>query len=290
MTTIEEILKVATGAEASDVHLTVGISPKMRVNGNWVTMNYPKLLASDILDITLQIMKPFQREKLEACGECDMSFEIPDSGRYRACFFKQSGNVALTLRVIKPRAPIAEHIGLPEEVIELYKRSHGLVLITGPVGSGKTTTAAALIDKINRNREVHVITIEDPIEYTHCHDMAIVNQREVGSDSKSYETALKMVLRENPDVIFIGELKGAENIEAAITVAELGVLVLTTMNIAGDSDVIEHMVGTFEQHQQNRFRERISKLPVTIVTQQLVWDESCNKRVVSFKPIYEIRI
>lgn len=288
MTTIEEILKVATKAGASDVHLTVGISPKMRINGNLVTMNYPMLLAADILDITLQIMKPFQREQFEKCGEYDMSYFIPDVGRYRVSAFRQSGKVALAFRIISQEVPLAEELGLPELIVDLYNNSQGLIIVTGPAGCGKTSTVAAIIDKINRNREVHIITIEDPIEYVHQHRMSIVNQREIGTDSGSYADALQAAFREDPDVIFIGELRGAQIIENAIAAAEAGHLVLTTMNTVGAHNTIDYIVGMYPQHRQQQLRSRLADVVKAIVSQQLIPDEKGEGRKASFEILNKI--
>ena len=167
MPAIEEIMRTAKEAGASDVHITVGIPPKMRVNGNLVTMNYSKMMPADTLSVLLEIMSESQRERFEERGEYDMSFSIPELGRYRVNAYKQRGSVALALRLVGTKVPSPESLGVPESVINLYERKRGLILVTGPTGSGKSTTLAAIIDKINNNRDAHVITLEDPIEYLH---------------------------------------------------------------------------------------------------------------------------
>ena len=227
MPTIEEIMRTAKNAGASDVHITVGIPPKMRVNGNLVTMNYSRMMPADTLGVLLEIMTESQREKFEDRGEYDMSFSIPELGRYRVNAYKQRGSVALALRLVGTQVPSPESLGVPESVINLYERKRGLILVTGPTGSGKSTTLAAIIDKINNNRDAHVITLEDPIEYLHQHKMAMVNQREIGLDSQNYANALRAALREDPDVILVGEMRDFETISVAITAAETGHLVLS---------------------------------------------------------------
>ena len=180
MPTIEEILSAAKEAGASDVHLTVGIPPKMRVNGNLITMNYPRMLPADTLDVLVSIMTEVQRDRFEERGEYDMSFSIPNVGRYRVNAYKQRGSVAMAFRLVGTKVPSPEELGVPVSVVDLYQRKRGLVLVTGPTGSGKSTTLAAIIDKINNNRDAHVITLEDPIEYLHQHKISMVNQRETG--------------------------------------------------------------------------------------------------------------
>ena len=185
MPKIEEILREAKNAGASDVHITVGIPPKMRVNGSLVTMSYPKFMPADTTEMLLEIMNETQRELFEGRGEYDMSFSIREMGRYRVNAYKQRGSVALAIRLVGTQIPSAEELGLPESVADLYNRKRGLVLVTGPAGSGKSTTLAAIIDMINTYRDAHVITLEDPIEFLHQHKMSMVNQREIGLDSEN---------------------------------------------------------------------------------------------------------
>ena len=198
------------------MHLTVGIPPKMRVNGNLSsTMDYPKMLPADTLEVLVNIMTEVQRERFEERGEYDMSFSIPNCGRYRVNAYKQRGSVALAFRLVGTVVPSPEELGVPESVVDLYQRKRGLVLVTGPTGSGKSTTLAAIIDKINNNRDAHVITLEDPIEYLHQHKMSMVNQREIGIDSNNYANALRAALREDPDVILVGEMRDFETISVS---------------------------------------------------------------------------
>ena len=268
---IEEILKTAKEAGASDVHLTVGIPPKMRVNGNLLTMDdYPRLLPADTLEVLLNIMSEPQREKFEEKGEYDMSFSIPEMGRYRVNAYKQRGSVALALRLVETTVKSPKELGVPDSVVDLYQRKRGLILVTGPTGSGKSTTLASIIDKINNNRDAHVITLEDPIEYLHQHKMSMVNQREIGLDSGSYANALRAALREDPDVILVGEMRDLETISTAITAAETGHLVFSTLHTNNTSEAIDRMIDVFPPHQQQQIRVQLSTVLEGVVAQQLL--------------------
>ena len=195
----------------------------MRLNGKLIAMdNYDKMMPADTKLIADEVMNDKQKEKLEENGQHDMSFSIPGIGRYRLNIFKQRGSIAMAFRVVATQIPTAESLGIPETVVDLYQKQRGLVLVTGPTGSGKSTTLASIIDMINNNREAHVITLEDPIEFTYQHRMSIVNQREIGTDSNSYANALRAALREDPDVILVGEMRDLETISTAITAAETG--------------------------------------------------------------------
>jgi len=270
MPTIEEILRAAKEAGASDVHLTVGIPPKMRVNGNLITMDYPRMLPADTLEVLVNIMTEVQRERFEERGEYDMSFSIPNCGRYRVNAYKQRGSVALAFRLVGTVVPSPEELGVPESVVELYQRKRGLVLVTGPTGSGKSTTLAAIIDKINNNRDAHVITLEDPIEYLHQHKMSMVNQREIGIDSNNYANALRAALREDPDVILVGEMRDFETINAAVTAAETGHLVFSTLHTTGAAETIDRIIDVYPPHSQGQIRSQLANSVVGIISQTLV--------------------
>ena len=270
MPTIEEILRAAKEAGASDVHLTVGIPPKMRVNGNLITMDYPRMLPADTLEVLVNIMTEVQRERFEERGEYDMSFSIPNCGRYRVNAYKQRGSVALAFRLVGTVVPSPEELGVPESVVELYQRKRGLVLVTGPTGSGKSTTLAAIIDKINNNRDAHVITLEDPIEYLHQHKMSMVNQREIGIDSNNYANALRAALREDPDVILVGEMRDFETINAAVTAAETGHLVFSTLHTTGAAETIDRIIDVCPAGAQNQIRGQLAAVLRGVITQQLL--------------------
>ena len=283
MPAIEEILRVAKEAGASDVHLTVGVPPKMRVNGKLITMDYQKLLPGDTLDVLINIMTEIQRERFEERGEYDMSFSIPNLGRYRVNAYKQRGSVALAFRLVGTKIPSPEELGVPDSVVDLYQRKRGLVLVTGPTGSGKSTTLAAIIDKINNNREAHVITLEDPIEYLHQHKMSIVNQREIGLDSDNYQNALRAALREDPDVILVGEMRDFETISVAITAAETGHLVLSTLHTIGAASTVDRVIDVFPPHQQQQIRVQFANVLEAVISQQLIPTADGSGRVAAFE-------
>ena len=286
MVTVEELLRTAKEAGASDVHITVGIPPKMRVNGKLVAMNYPRMMPADTLQAVLEIMNETQREKFEERGEYDMSFSIPELGRFRVNAFKQRGTVALALRLVGTRVPDVKELGIPDSVVDLYNRKRGLILVTGPTGSGKSTTLAALIDTINKNREAHVITLEDPIEYLHRHDKSMVNQREIGLDTESYAHALRAALREDPDVILVGEMRDFETISVAITAAETGHLVLSTLHTLGAASTVDRIIDVFPPHQQQQIRVQFANVLEAVISQQLIPRADGNGRVAAFEVLH----
>lgn len=286
MPDIEEILKAAKEAGASDVHLTVGIPPKMRVNGKLTAMNYPKMLPADTLEVVLSVMNEAQRDKFEERGEYDMSFSIPEIGRYRVNAYKQRGSAALAFRLVGTKVPSPEELGIPETVMDLYRKKRGLVLVTGPTGSGKSTTLAAIIDKINNNREAHVITLEDPIEFLHQHKMSIVNQREIGLDSRNYASALRAALREDPDVILAGEMRDFETISVALTAAETGHLVLSALHTSGAASTVERVIDVFPPHQQHQVRVQLASVIEAVISQQLIPTADGTSRAAAFEVLH----
>ena len=286
MPRIEEILREASKMGASDVHVTVGIPPTMRINGDLVTMNFPKMMPADTLEIVLEIMSESQKAKFEERGELDMSFSIPQLGRYRVNAYRQRGSVAVALRLVGTEIPTAGQLGIPESVVELYRRKRGLVLVTGPTGSGKSTTLAAIIDQINNNREAHIITLEDPIEYLHQHKKSIVNQREIGLDSLNYANALRSALREDPDVILVGEMRDYETISVAITAAETGHLVLSTLHTIGAASTVDRVIDVFPPHQQQQIRVQLSNVLEAVVSQQLIPKSDQMGRIAAFEVLH----
>ena len=272
MPTIEEILRAAKEAGASDVHLTVGIPPKMRVNGNLITMDYPKMLPADTLEVLVNIMTEVQRERFEERGEYDMSFSIPNCGRYRVNAYKQRGSLAAVIRVIAFRLPDPAELSIPEDVMNISDYTRGMVLVTGSAGSGKSTTMACLIDRINHTREGHIITLEDPLEYLHRHDRCIVSQREICTDTESYLTSLRATLRQSPDVILLGEMRDHETIQTAMTAAETGHLVLSSLHTLGAANTIERIMDVFEPSQQHQIALQLSMVLQAVISQQLIPD------------------
>ncbi len=286
MLNIEEALIKAKEAGASDVHLTVGIPPRMRVNGTLYPMEYDRMLPNDTLEVARHVMNEVQWARFEERGEYDMSFAIPSCGRFRVNAYKQRGSVAMAFRLVGTKVPSPEELGLPESVVNLYQRKRGLVLVTGPTGSGKSTTLAAIIDKVNNNRDAHVITLEDPIEYLHSHRKSMVNQREIGLDSTNYATALRAALREDPDVILVGEMRDYETISVAITAAETGHLVLSTLHTIGAASTVDRMIDVFPPHQQQQIRVQLSNVLEAVVSQQLLPKKDGTGRVAAFEVMH----
>lgn len=284
--TVEDILSKAKQAGASDVHITVGIPPKMRVNGALITMDGDRMTPADTLEIAVQVMNDKQKQRFEENGECDMSFAIAGQGRYRVNVYKQRGSIAMAFRLVDTQVPSAESLGVPQSVIDLYQKKRGLVLVTGPTGSGKSTTLASIIDQINNNREAHVITLEDPIEYLHAHKKSIVNQREIGLDSMSYAHALRAALREDPDVILVGEMRDFETISVAITAAETGHLVLSTLHTIGAASTVDRVIDVFPPHQQQQIRVQLANVLEAVISQQLIPTADGNGRVAAFEVLH----
>jgi len=275
---LEDILCEARAAGASDVHLAAGMPPMMRVRGELSVMEFSRLLPADTLDILLSVMPEVARDRFEERGEYAFSFYISGCGRCRANVYKEKGNVALALRLVYTEIPSAEELGLPESVTELYKLKRGLVLVAGASGSGRSTTLAAIVDRINSLRSTHIITLENPVEYLHPHKMSMVNQREIGVDSVDYASALYAALREDPDVILVGELDGQEVISAAITAAEMGHLVLSAVPVTRVADVIERIIDRFSPNQQPQIRVRLANVLEAVVAQELVPSEDGGRR------------
>ncbi len=287
MSQIQDILKEAKENGASDVHITVGLPPKMRLNGKLIAMEaYGKMLPPNTKEIVEEIMSEKQLEKLDENGQHDMSFSVPGVGRYRLNVFKQRGSYAMAFRVVATEIPSAQELGIPETVVDLYNKKRGLVLVTGPTGSGKSTTLASIIDRINNNRESHVITLEDPIEFTYQHRMSIVNQREIGTDSNNYAGALRAALRQDPDVILVGEMRDLETISTAITAAETGHLVLSTVHTIGASNTVDRLIDVFPSHQQQQIRIQLAGVLEAIICQQLIPCSDGVGRVAAFEVLH----
>ena len=269
MQSLAELLELTVKEGASDLHLTVGISPIIKVNGKLVRLEHEILRPEDTEAYAKEILQDAY-EKYDAIGEYDTSYSIHGKGRFRVNIYKQRNSTALAIRVISLDMPTLDSLGYPETLKDICNLKRGLVLVTGPTGSGKSTTLAALINEINSNRESHIITIEDPIEFLHKHNKSIVNQREIGKDTLSYERALKAALREDPDVILIGEMRDLETISTAITAAETGYLVFSTLHTIGAAKTIDRIVDVFPPHQQEQIKIQLASVLQTIISQQLV--------------------
>lgn len=286
MIDIKEVLLAAKEAGASDVHITVGVPPKFRINGRLISTEFPKMLPPDTEALMYAITTEDQREKFLKAGEYDMSYGIPELGRYRVNLYKQRGTVAMALRVVNTQIPNPDQLGVPESVIDLYQRKRGLILVTGPTGSGKSTTLAAIINKVNQCRDAHIITLEDPIEYLHSHGMSMVNQREIGLDTKSYADALRAALREDPDVILVGEMRDYETISVAVTAAETGHLVLSTLHTVGAASTVDRIIDVFPPHQQQQIRVQLANTLEAVISQQLIPTMDGKRRVAAFEVLH----
>lgn len=270
MISLHQLLKSAVKQDASDLHVVAGSPPVLRVSGRVVRVKTGDLSTDETKKLCYSILTESQKSRFEATKELDFSFGIKNMARFRANLFVQKGAVSGVFRRIPMHIPTVDEIGLPKSIVNLVHFPTGLVLVTGPTGSGKTTTIAALIDKINSERRGHIITLEDPIEYVHQHKNCIINQREVGTDTVNFKTALKHVLRQDPDVCLMGELRDLETIEAALTIAETGHLVFATLHTNSAIQTINRMVSVFPTEQQDRIRAQLSFTLNAVVSQRLI--------------------
>ena len=257
--------------DASDLHITAGDRPKLRVDGDIVSSSVEHVLTPrDTLQLAYSVLTENQKKRFEMEDELDFSFGIANLSRFRGNVFKQRGCVSMVIRQIPFQIKSFADLQLPPVIASFSERPRGLVLVTGPTGSGKSTTLAAMIDKINTDRRGHIITVEDPIEFIHRHRNCIINQREVGADTKSFASALKYALREDPDVILIGEMRDLETIQAAITIAETGHLVFATLHTNSAAEAINRMIDVFPAHQQSQVRAQLAFVLEGIITQVLL--------------------
>lgn len=281
MPTIDEFLIKALEIGASDLHITVGVPPIVRVNGKLMPLKYPKLMPKDTQELIYSILTQEQRDILERNFEYDTSYSIPGKGRFRVNVYFQRGTIAAAFRSIPFKIPTVEELRLPLVVKDFAMKPRGFVVVTGPTGSGKSTTLAALINIINETRNCHVITIEDPIEYLHSHKKSVINQREVGSDTKSFANALKYALRQDPDVILIGEMRDLETIQTALTAAETGHLVFATLHTVDAAQTIDRIIDVFPPHQQQQVRIQLAGCLQGIIAQQLLPRRDGKGRIVA---------
>jgi twitching motility protein PilT len=270
MLTLAEMLKAAVQAGASDLHITIGTPPQIRVDGKLRPLDHPPLTPGDTKRLAYSVMTDSQKHTFEERLEFDFSFGIKDLCRFRANVFTQRGAVAAAFRVIPFEIKSFEALGLPPVVQKLCTKPRGLVLVTGPTGSGKSTTLAAMIDKINRERYEHILTIEDPIEFLHSHKNCIVNQREVNTDTHSFADALRVALREDPDVVLIGEMRDLETVESALRIAETGHLTFATLHTNSAASTINRIVDIFPVNQQPQIRAQLSLVLEGILCQALI--------------------
>ena len=267
---LDDLLVEVGEKGASDLHLTVGLPPMLRIDGSLHRIDYCPLGPQDTQRLIYDILTNEQVEKYERIHELDFSYGVKGIGRYRVNVYRQRGSVGAALRAIPDRVPSFEQLGLPPILRELTRKHSGLILVTGPTGSGKSTTIACMIDTINSERPLHIMTMEDPIEYLHRHKRCMVNQRELGLDTDSFNNALRAVLREDPDVILIGEMRDLETIAAALTLAETGHLVFGTLHTRSAPQTIDRVVDVFPPHQQDQIRVQLSNTLEAVAAQQLL--------------------
>lgn len=270
MEQMNKLLEQVLSMQASDLHITAAVPPTIRLHGALQAIDDKVLTPKDTKDLIYSILNEAQREKLERNLELDLSYGIPGMSRFRVNVYHQRGSVAAAFRVIPEEIRGFKELNLPSQLEDLTKMPRGMVIVTGPTGSGKTTTLATMIDAINQRESKHIITIEDPIEYLHSHKKSIVNQREVGQDTKSFANALKYALREDPDVILLGEMRDIETIGAAITAAETGHLVLATLHTQDAPQTIDRVIDVFPPHQQQQVRVQLAGTLQGVVAQQLL--------------------
>jgi twitching motility protein PilT len=268
-----DFLQKAVSSGASDMFIIAGLPASIRINGNIVHLNDTKLLPADTENIILQIYNLAGNrniETLELTGDDDFSFAVPGLSRFRVSAYKQRGSFSVVVRVITFELPDPKVLGIPDYIMDFANFSKGLVLITGPAGSGKSTTLACLIDHINHTQSKHIITLEDPLEFLHRHDKSIVSQREINVDTESYVTALRACLRQSPDVILLGEMRDYETIHVAMTAAETGHLIFSTLHTIGAANTIDRIIDIFPPNQQRQIAVQLSMVLQAVVTQQLV--------------------
>lgn len=279
---LDEILSKGVSIGASDVHFTVGLAPMARQVGNLLPLSdYQRLSPADTKELLLGILNEDQKVKLVSRGEIDLSYSIAGVGRFRVNIYHQRGTIAGAFRTIPTEIRNLDELGIPRVVGTVADKQRGLYLVTGPTGSGKSTTLAAVIDMINTSRACHIITLEDPIEYLHKHNKAMVNQREIGSDSENFANALRAALREDPDVILVGEMRDPETTSIAVTAAETGHLVLATLHTVDTVQTIDRIIDQFPAAQQGQIRIQLAGVLIGVMSQQLMPNKDNSGRVVA---------
>jgi twitching motility protein PilT len=267
---IKELLNVAVEKKASDLHLNIGVPPVLRINGKLVKLNFPELTPEVTHQMIYSILNEKQKIKFEKDGELDLSYELINISRFRVNIFQHRRGEAAAFRLIPEKIKTLSELGLPSNISNFADKDKGFVLITGPTGSGKSTTLASLIDIINKSRYNNIITIEDPIEFIHYHKNCLISQREIGSHTKSFASALRNALREDPDVILVGEMRDLETISMALTAAETGHLVFSTLHTSSAGESVERIIDVFPPHQQNQVRMQFANSILGIVAQTLL--------------------
>jgi twitching motility protein PilT len=283
MANMHQLLKAMIEKGASDLHITTGTAPQLRIDGKLHPLKMPPLSPQETKQICYSVLTDAQKHRFEETNELDLSFSVQKLSRFRGNIFVQRGNVAGAFRAIPFKIMTFEELNLPPVVSELAKKPRGLVLVTGPTGSGKSTTLASIVDRINTDRQEHIVTVEDPIEYLHPHKGCVVNQREVGADTQNFKNALKYILRQDPDVVLIGELRDLETIEAALTVSETGHLAFATLHTNSAVQTVNRIIDVFPPYQQAQIRQQLSFVLEGVLCQTLMPRANSPGRVLAIE-------
>lgn len=280
---MDEIMQLAVDEDASDIHLAVGAPPVLRISGNLHPLDATKLTGKDTERFADSITPEEHKKDIEENGGTDFGYSYKDAGRFRVAIFRQKRQLGLVLRLIPSELMSLEKIGLPKQIKELLFKPRGLILVTGPTGSGKTTTLASMLDVINRERDCHIITVEDPVEYFHHHKQSLLTQRELGEDVNSFSYALRAALRQDPDVMLVGEMRDLETMRAAITAAETGHLVFATLHTTGAARTVDRIVDAFPVNQQGQVRVQLASNLVAVISQILLKRTDTGGRIAAFE-------
>ncbi len=282
---MESLLREAVARHASDLHVTVGVPPLIRINGALIKLDLPPLGVDDTAQLFEEIVAEDRRTQFNQNGEVDFSHTVFGLSRFRVNVFRQRGSIAIAIRIIPERVPSLQELKLPDVLRELARKPRGLVLVTGPTGSGKSTTMAAMIDQINHERACNILTLEDPIEYLHRHRNCIINQREIGSDTRTFANGLRAALREDPDVILVGEMRDMETMSIAVRAAETGHLVLATLHTSDAAQTVDRIIDVFPPYQHQQVRTQLSLALQGIVSQQLLPRKDGKGRIVAVETL-----
>lgn len=284
---IDQLLTEAVQMGGSDLHISVGAQPRVRVHGSLRNMNYAVVTPKIAGDLLFPLMDTLARSTLNTVGQYDMAYSIYKVSRFRISIFKQKGDMAGVFRVLNETVPDYTKLGLPLNVFNMYKKRRGLILIVGPTGSGKSTTLASFLDIINKNLYKHIITLEEPIEYLHWHSRSLINQREIGTDCDSFANGLRAALREDPDVILVGEMRDLETTEIALRSAETGHLVCSTLHTLGAADTINRIIDMYPERQHSQVRSQLCAILEAVVSQQLLPRADGSGYVVAYEVMFK---
>lgn len=288
-TSLDALLQEAVEKGGSDLHISVGAQPSVRIHGTITKLPYRIVDPANAEALIMPLLDTLARSTLNTVGQYDMAYSLRNVARFRVNIFKQKGDLAGVFRVLNETVPNYTDLGLPLNIFNMYKKRRGLILIVGPTGSGKSTTLASFLDIINKNLYKHIITLEDPIEYLHWHSRCIVNQREIGVDCDSFANGLRAALREDPDVILVGEMRDLETTEIALTSAETGHLVCSTLHTLGVADTINRIIDMYPERQQNQVRSQLTAILESVVSQQLLPRKDGKGYVVAFEIMFKNR-